>query len=88
MSEDDLLEFKDYLVMSQKSLCVGKHKALAVLSSVVGLLTVGAGVTLAVLFLNPVTIAVLGGLAVLSNKRNPKKTLEKMKDKTKQKETI
>lgn len=64
MSEDDLLKFKDYLVMTQKSLDAGKHKALAVISAVGGWLTVGAGVTLTVLFPNPVTIAVLGGIGI------------------------
>lgn len=88
MTEKDLLKLKEYLVMSKKSLGVRKHRTLAFVAYVVSLRAVGAGVAIGILFPNPITIAALGGIAVLSNKTKPRKTLKSIKDKNKQKDTI
>lgn len=68
--------------MSKRTLGTKKQKTLAFLNTVGGLICVG-GVALTVLFPNPITVAVLGGLAVLTSRKNPKKTIKKIQEKTK-----
>lgn len=56
MTEDDLITLRDYLVMTRKPFGVGKHKAIAVLSCIGGLVAVGSAFPITVLFPSPVTV--------------------------------
>lgn len=74
--------------MTSKSLNVGKHKAEAVLHAVGSFTCIGRGVALAVLLPNPITFAVLGGLAVLTSRRSRKKMIKKIEEKTSKRNAI
>lgn len=89
MSEDELVKLQEYLEMTKDSLGTKKEKAIALVTGIGGLVAIGTGVTVAILFPNPITFAVLGGIAFLTNKSlRPKKAIRSIRDKKQQRKSV